>query len=668
MQRKFVTDTGQRLTVSLSASARLGAGGQGQVFIAKLASGPVAVKLIAQPEHSRLLALRQLPPACAELATLPQQLIYEASADGRGALAGYVMRYIDKGRSLSAARLFNFDELQRLKRFTWRDAVLAALRVAEMVAALHGHGVVIGDLNPENVLFEQQSGADGQRGWRAIALDTDSFQIEAEGGVRHHCPVSRPLYTAPELISCDLSRTWREVATDHFALAVLIYQLLLHDHPFDNAINADEPDLAITAKIRRGLYPHAATPPAGVRASPWRPAPREISGSIDNAFRRSFCDQPGLRPSAAEWVLLLRELHGQVVPCIHSVHHHHPSGRACLWCAVEQRIGAPICRFPTAAPPATAPAAAAQPAQAPRPQAAPDPWQQAYPELHLQLRTHHQRCQHLLQLRTELIDRLLSLDTRLGAVAERHGDPQQLVDPDTLALILQSLRSRLRRWLGLDHNQALRQAAVEKLHAFAASTAAETLQACARLSAQQKALLHQLTALDVAPLQRLVAVQDPDTAASARLQRAQAQAEEQWLSQQLEQEAIRSWNIEGFGQARLALLESHGLFHGNHLRQNIDRLTALPGLGRVLQERLRSHLNGLITRLRAERRVGPQALEWSDLVDHREDALLPPLDSALQGLQRDVKAIEQELSSLEQQLRGQLQQRDLMLKGLASLR
>ncbi|NDG76016.1 MAG: hypothetical protein EBX49_12005, partial [Synechococcaceae bacterium WB8_1B_136] len=187
-----------------------------------------------------------------------------------------------------------------------------ALLLAEAVAALHTEGVVIGDLNPENVLFSQ---AATPAGWRAVLLDSDSFQIRSADGQRFHCGVARPLYTAPELVGCDLSRTWRELSSDHFALAVLVYQLLLHDHPYDNAINTAEPDLPIVDKIRRGLYPHAASVPAGLQPSPARPAPQEVSTALAEAFQRSFGLEPQLRPTAAEWVLLLRQLHRQVVPC-----------------------------------------------------------------------------------------------------------------------------------------------------------------------------------------------------------------------------------------------------------------------------------------------------------------------------------------------------------------
>ena len=51
------------------------------------------------------------------------------------------------------------------------------------------------------------------------------------------------------------------------------------------------------------------------------------------------------------------------------------------------------------------------------------------------------------------------------------------------------------------------------------------------------------------------------------------------LLEQLSRELLRSWLIEGFGDARLRMLESHGLSNGEQLRANIDRLCSLPGFG-----------------------------------------------------------------------------------------
>ncbi|MCX5937137.1 MAG: hypothetical protein NTW02_02775 [Cyanobium sp. LacPavin_0920_WC12_MAG_62_9] len=226
MGRLFLTDDGRRLSLSADLRHRIGAGGQGRVFRAQLGCDFVAVKLLRHASQAKLVALQSLEPSCRAVATLPVHLLF----DGAGSqVVGYAMRCIDPAKSISAARLFNFQEICQLEHYSWADAVLFAKRLAEAVASLHRLGVVIGDLNPENVFFER-SGEASLGSWRAIVIDTDSFQLTDGHGSRHLCPVARPAYTAPELVGTDFSACWRQTSSDNFALAVLIYQLLLHDH------------------------------------------------------------------------------------------------------------------------------------------------------------------------------------------------------------------------------------------------------------------------------------------------------------------------------------------------------------------------------------------------------------------------------------------------------
>ena len=51
------------------------------------------------------------------------------------------------------------------------------------------------------------------------------------------------------------------------------------------------------------------------------------------------------------------------------------------------------------------------------------------------------------------------------------------------------------------------------------------------------------------------------------------------LLEQLSRDLLRSWLLEGFGDARRRMLESHGLSNGEQLRANINRLRSLPGFG-----------------------------------------------------------------------------------------
>jgi len=650
---------GHSLTLPAGRSGRLGIGGQGQVVRALLAGQPVAVKLLRQPDAARLRALQQLPPSCAGCATLPLQLLYRSGAGG--ALAGYAMRLIDPATSMAALRLFNFEEITRLRRYSWQDAVLAALRLAEAVAELHRHGVVIGDLNPENVVFEQGQSAAEPAILRAVLLDSDSFQLSAAGGQRFHCPVSRAPYTAPELIGCDFSRTWRQPASDTFSLAVLIHQLLLHDHPYDNAIHREEPDLSVTARIRRGLYPHSAAPPAGLEPSPFRPAPRQVSPELDAALRRSFCALPGLRPSAAEWVLLLRQLHRQVVPCSRTPHHHHPRGRACLWCALEQRLGQPLCRFP--AP--SQPAGRQQPA-APVPTLPPG---SPAALLREQLEEEQQQARALLQRRAALAEQLLQLEPELAALLQEHGSVEAWLDAAALQRRLGSLRHRLGRWLGGRSRAAQREATAAGLQELAEQAAALATARSARLQRQRQALLQQLAALDLAVLADALQQQGEPVAAMVTAAQARAVAEQRqrWLLEQLALQPIRSWRVEGFGEGRLALLERHGLVRADQLQQHIERITALPGIGRGLQNNLRQQLKAAVRQL--ERRQPPAAIGIADLRQQLEAPALPfpALLAPLQALQEQWQTLRSATDQLEERLDQLREQRERLQQQLEGL-
>ncbi|WP_094560602.1 hypothetical protein [Synechococcus sp. 8F6] len=664
-QRAFITSDGHSVVLPAGHTGRIGAGGQGQVYRTQLGGQPIAVKLCRQLEEARLIALQRLEPTCGTIATLPRQRLYHCRDGQRGALAGYAMRYVESKRSVSAARLFNFEEIAGLQRFTWKDAVLAALRLAESVAQLHRYGLVIGDLNPENVLFEQQGQAAGTSTWRAVILDSDSFQI-ASSAERFHCPVSRPPYTAPELIGADFATTWRDASSDAYALAVIVYLLLLHDHPYDNALLQAEPELEVTARIRRGLYPHAAMPAAGLRPGPYRPAPAAISEAMDAAFRRSFCCEPALRPTAAEWMLLLRDLHSQVVACSRNPRHQHVAGRDCLWCAVEQRIGTPISRY-SPAPTSAKPLATQQtPEQSSQPAPA-DPQGNGLEALRDQLRL----ARDLVERRAVLVEQLLQLEPVLVEIAERCSSPEQLVDEQAVLERLSGLRNRISRWLGHRQKVEARQRLADQLLELATSSAASTLQQSRELEQQRHQLLSRLAGSCTAQLAARLPLQDPERTATALWRQAANHRQQRWLQQQLAQQPLRSWRMEGFGDGRMALLERHGLERGDQLLERIDQLTSLAGIGRGLQQRLRQQLENEIQTLQAhmpEHVASPQiASSLPDLLGPETLALIDTQQSLIDALQADAGALAIRCRDLNAQITSSYQQRDALQQSFNKL-
>jgi DNA-binding helix-hairpin-helix protein with protein kinase domain len=650
--RHFVTDHQERLAVAVDRNQRIGAGGQGQVYLAELNGERVAVKLLSQVDPRRLRGLRDLEERCGSVATLPRRLLFAADRPGADPV-GYVMRFIDPGRSLAASRLFNFEEIRRLEHYSWHDAVRLALRLAESVAALHRCGVVVGDLNCENVLFQEEA-AD----WRAVLLDTDSFQITDADGCRHHCPVSRPPTTAPELIGADLARTWRTRSSDDFALAVLIHQLLLHDHPYDNAINRREPDLPVTQRIARGLYPHAAVPIEGLSASPLRPAPHQVSPAIARAFRRSFHPSrlnpfPGLRPTAAEWVGLLHELHGKVVPCRRCAEHHHNRDLPCLWCAVDEAAGQAISRFPVtrSGRASTAPSPRSSPVRG-----LPEGGDTLVAELAAQVR----RWIHLQTLRASLIDRLLDSAALIAQLEGQHGSRSALLDSAALERLIQTRNGWRRLLPGHAHRQAKRRQQLDQLLQKADAIVSGLSQALARDQVKRKALLDRLAALDSTAGESFPVVVTPGVSAEETLRSwllNQAQhRREKWLVEQLEKIPLRSCRLEGFGEGRLALLEDYGLVNAGQLRLHLDQITALPGIGVGLQRRLEQRLEVMIAELermadQRRWRIDPQkmtALGSTTQLSERENDL--------HALQQQVASLERSLEDLQRGLRPQIEE------------
>jgi DNA-binding helix-hairpin-helix protein with protein kinase domain len=112
---------------------------------------------------------------------------------------------------------------------------------------------VVGDLNESNVLVARST--------LVTLIDTDSFQVQVPGRAGtphiHFCEVGKPEYLPPELQSADLRKTVRVPEHDRFALAVLIFQLLMDgNHPFRARwVGAGEKP-PFPERIERGLFPY----------------------------------------------------------------------------------------------------------------------------------------------------------------------------------------------------------------------------------------------------------------------------------------------------------------------------------------------------------------------------------------------------------------------------
>lgn len=211
----------------------------------------------------------------------------------------------------------------------------AALRIARVCHAVHEMNYVIGDFKSDNWLIDSSMSA--------YVVDTDSFQVQDPGTGRiFRSPVGTAEYTPTELFNQDFAKIDRDVSSDNFALAVLIYQLLAGQHPFSGGINQkrnDETLINAVARIPVGQWLNG-------RSSFFRPTKNDItldtfSPALAQLFKRCFDDghnAPAKRPRPAEWISALEETIAGLSWCSANKGHVYSSAsRQCPWCEFTKR-------------------------------------------------------------------------------------------------------------------------------------------------------------------------------------------------------------------------------------------------------------------------------------------------------------------------------------------
>jgi DNA-binding helix-hairpin-helix protein with protein kinase domain len=140
-----------------------------------------------------------------------------------GEVAGFVMKKVREAEEVHTLH----SPKSRLRKFpgaSWAFLIYVAANIARAVATIHEHGLVIGDVNPKNILVTRKA--------TVYLLDVDSFQVRFDGKT-YRCEGGFPEYTPPELQGVALRNIDRAQEHDGFGLAVAIFQLLfMGRHPF----------------------------------------------------------------------------------------------------------------------------------------------------------------------------------------------------------------------------------------------------------------------------------------------------------------------------------------------------------------------------------------------------------------------------------------------------
>lgn len=204
--------------LQLSDADLLGEGGEARVYgwrdlavkvFHPRTKGSREAAVLAQ----KLEKLARFPSGLPTQVVAPQALV----ADARGRVVGYAMRKVPGAEELSrlTSRSCAMPAVEK-------QTLLAAL--AQVLAALHARGVVVGDCNDGNVLFT------GATPW---LIDADSMQL---GGFP--CAVGHERFLDPRLYGVDLADAPAfDAGSDWYAFAVMALSSWLFVHPFGGVVS-----------------------------------------------------------------------------------------------------------------------------------------------------------------------------------------------------------------------------------------------------------------------------------------------------------------------------------------------------------------------------------------------------------------------------------------------
>jgi DNA-binding helix-hairpin-helix protein with protein kinase domain len=328
--------------VAINLTVSLGRGGEACVYTVPTDANVVA-KVYHKPteQQAQKLAVMLAHPPENPTVSLGHTSIawpYEIlrSADGSDRIVGFLMPRIRGMRPI--IDFYNpRTRRQHCPLFSYQYLLRTARNLAAAFAALHNRGYCVGDVNESNILVSDTA--------LVTLVDTDSFQVsDPDSRLVYRCPVGKPEFTPPELQNRVFAECDRAIAHDLFGLSVLIFQLLMEGtHPFSGIYQGAGEPPQYEARIAAGHFTYSQKRRIPYIPTPIAPDWGSLHPGLQELFRRCFEEghnNPLMRPSAATWMLTLRETEEALVSCTKNPQHRYGSHlHDCPWCERTVRLG-----------------------------------------------------------------------------------------------------------------------------------------------------------------------------------------------------------------------------------------------------------------------------------------------------------------------------------------
>lgn len=212
-----------------------------------------------------------------------------------GEFVGFVMPQA-QGKHMQSAIFVRTMLQKNFPHWKREHLVKLAITILQKIKYLHDRNILIGDIQPRNILIENES--------KIFFVDTDSYQIS-----NYPCPVGTINFTAPEIQGKNFTtflRTWKH---EYFAIATLLFMILIPGRsPYEQT--SGKP---LDSLIKEFLFPYRVDPsimddsPDHLWNKMWSHLPRQIRQAFVSVF------QENQRLSPTQWLSLLHQYKQQII-------------------------------------------------------------------------------------------------------------------------------------------------------------------------------------------------------------------------------------------------------------------------------------------------------------------------------------------------------------------
>lgn len=203
----------------------------------------------------------------------PEDLLYN-EYKGKKQFCGYLMSEA-KGHKLQTSVMHPMVIRDKFPNWTREHLVELCLSILRIVEKLHKSNIIIGDLNPNNILVANYN--------KVYFIDCDSFQIGP-----YPCPVGMPYFTPREIQGKKYSKFLRTKEHDMFAVTTLFFMILFLGKPPYACRGGGNP----AENIKKGNFPYKFKDRRGEDTpdGPWKFIWNNLPQKLKEIFNDCFAD------------------------------------------------------------------------------------------------------------------------------------------------------------------------------------------------------------------------------------------------------------------------------------------------------------------------------------------------------------------------------------------